>query len=79
MEAGTWGTGSQIYAVGAFGEAVSRFVEADMAVVSKAQELKIDTAHGTDDSIIVAAGFLAVFQCAVRHMGVLQRNVNFGE
>ena len=58
-----------------FVELVVRLVEANVSIMSKTQQLQINTAHGCDHFIVFLTGFLTVRLCAIRQMGVCRINI----
>ena len=58
-----------------FVELVVRLVEANVSIMSKTQQLQINTAHGCDHFIVFLTGFLTVRLCDIRQMGVCRINI----
>ena len=69
----------QVHAVCGPGEILIRLIKTNMAVVSKAQQLKVNAALSFNYILIPGALFFAVRFCSVRNIGILHVNINVFE
>ena len=69
------GACGQIYTVSHRREAVGRFVETDVAVVSQTQKLQIDAAYVSDNLVVCVSGFVCVLLCSIWHECTLFRKI----
>ena len=56
-------------------EAVGRFVETDVAVVSQTQKLQVDAAYVSDNLVVCVTGFVCVRLCSIWHECTLFRKI----